>query len=88
MGFADSARKESYFSIFEKNSTELGSLGSATVNNVTAFYTFLKASRDATGALQLWEKPYYDVPQKKEDLVAIIHLCFLVTVHGHGRSIN
>jgi hypothetical protein len=39
-GFADSARKENYFSIFDKNSSDLGSLDPAVVNDITAFYHF------------------------------------------------
>jgi hypothetical protein len=81
-GFADSARKENYFSIFDKNSSDLGSLDPAVVNDITAFYTFLKASRDATGAIQLWKEPHYDRSMMKEDVVTIIYLCFLITVHG------
>jgi hypothetical protein len=82
IGFADSARKENYFSIFDKNSTELGGVDPAIVNDVTAFYTFLRASRDATGALQLWKEPSYDVERMKADVIAIIYLCFLMSVHG------
>ena len=83
IGFADSARKENYLTVFEKNSAELGALGSAVVNDVTAFWTFFKASRDATGAIANWAKANYSAQQKKEDLIAIIHLCFLMTLHGH-----
>ncbi|MDA9503575.1 hypothetical protein XI09_01715 [Bradyrhizobium sp. CCBAU 11386] len=83
VGFADSARKESYLTVFEKNSAELGALGSQVVNNVTAFSTFFKASRDATGAIANWTKAGYSQQQKKDDLIAIIDLCFLMTLHGH-----
>jgi hypothetical protein len=55
-GFADVARKESYSSVFDKNNSDLGHLSSDVVSNITAFYTFFKASRDATGAIQLWGK--------------------------------
>jgi hypothetical protein len=81
-GFADSARKENYFSIFDKNSSDLGSLDPAVVNDITAFYTFLKAARDATGALQLWKEQYYDATAKKEDVISVVYLCFLMAVHG------
>ncbi len=82
VGFADSARSEDYFTIFNKNVSDLASLDPAVVNDITAFYTFLKASRDATGAIQLWKSPEYEASAKKEDIVAVIYLCFLMSVHG------
>jgi hypothetical protein len=81
-GFADTARKENYFSIFDKNSSDLGGLDPAAVNDITAFYTFLKASRDATGSMDRWKDPNHDTSMKKEDLITIIYLCFLMTIHG------
>lgn len=81
-GFADVARGENYFNIFENNSAELGALDPAVIHDVTAFYTFLRASRDATGALRLWKEPDYDITSKMEDIVSIVFLCFLMTVHG------
>jgi hypothetical protein len=81
-GFADQSRKENYFSIFEKNSAELASLDPAVVNDITAFYTFLKSARDGTGALQLWEKPNYEIAAKEEDVIAIVYLCFVMLLHG------
>lgn len=81
-GFADAAGKENYFAIFDKNSSDLGALDPAVVNDITAFYTFLKAARDATGAMLLWDKPHYDPDMKKEDITSIIYHCFLMTLHG------
>lgn len=81
-GFANSARSENYFAIFEANSSDLGSLIPSAVNDITAFYTFLKASRDGTGAIKLWKEEYYDTSMKQEDVISIIFLCFLMTVHG------
>jgi hypothetical protein len=81
-GFADTARKENYFNIFEHNSSALGSLNPAAVNDLVAFYTFMRASRDATGAMKQWKEPYYDTTMKKNDIISIIFLCFLMTTHG------
>jgi hypothetical protein len=81
-GFADSARSEDYFTIFNNNVSDLASLDPAVVNDITAFYTFLKASRDATGAIKLWTAPDYEMSEKKDDIVAIVFLCFLMSVHG------
>jgi hypothetical protein len=81
-GFADVARKENYFSIFDKSSPDLASLDPAVVNDITAFYTFMKASRDATGAILLWKDVGYALSAKKEDVVNIVFLCFLMTMHG------
>ena len=81
-GFADVARSENYFNIFENNSAELGALDPAAVYDVTAFYTFLRASRDATGAIRLWKEEGYEIASKREDIVSIVYLCFLMTMHG------
>lgn len=82
VGFADTARKEDYFTIFNNSASDLATLDSAVANDITAFYTFLKASRDATGAIQLWKSPEYEEADKRDDIVAIVYLCFLMSVHG------
>ncbi|MGY3487943.1 hypothetical protein ACVW1C_005826 [Bradyrhizobium sp. USDA 4011] len=71
-----------YFTIFKANASDLASLDPAVVNDITAFYTFLKASRDATGAMQLWTSPQHQVVDKQKDIIAIIFSCFLMSVHG------
>jgi hypothetical protein len=81
-GLADAARGENYLSIFEASASDSGLLEPALVKDITAFYTFLKASRDATGALKLWEKPY-EAEMKQQDVITIVYLCFLLSVHGH-----
>lgn len=81
-GFADAARNEDYFTIFSANAADLASLDPAVVNDIAAFYTFLKASRDATGAMQLWRSTNYQTSDKRKDIVAIIFNCFLMSVHG------
>lgn len=81
-GFGDVARKENYFTAFDKNIETLGTLKRELVMNITAFYTFMKAARDATGAINLW-KDDYPVSRSKDDVVDIIYLCFLNLLHGH-----
>jgi len=81
-GFADVARGENYTAIFERNSGDLGTLTSETINNVTAFYSFLKASRDATQSLKLWSNRDYPDQQKKEDVISIVLCCFFMAIHG------
>jgi hypothetical protein len=81
-GFGDVARKENYFSIFDKTVENLSSLQLKALYDVTSFYTFMKAARDATGAISLW-KEGYPVEQCKEDVVSIVYLCFLQLMHGH-----
>jgi hypothetical protein len=81
-GFADAARNEDYFTIFNANAADLASLDPAVVNDIAAFYTFLKASRDATGAMQLWKSPQYQMHDKRRDIIAIIFACFLMSLHG------
>lgn len=79
---ADASRKENYFSVFEKNCGDLGVLSSHIVEDVAAFYTFLKASRDATGALSKWNEDYYSDETKKRDLIGVIYCCWLMAIHG------
>src|SRR5262249_963243 len=86
-GFADTARRENYFSIFEKNASDIGFLDPGLVNDVTAFYTFLKGSRDATLVMNRWSESHYDYAKKKEDIIGIIYLVFLMMVHGK-RSLD
>jgi hypothetical protein len=81
-GFADAARKESYFTIFEKNNADLGPLAADIISDVTAFYTFLKASRDATGSMSLWKESYYNGDMRRNDIISIIYNCFLMAIHG------
>lgn len=84
------AGSENYFSIFETSSSDLGLLDPAVINDITAFYTFLKAARDATGALKSWTDEPYTAAMKKEDIVNIVYLCFLMTLQGRlalGRLI-
>lgn len=81
-GFADKARSENYAGIFDKNTADLGTLTSRTIDNVTAFYSFLKGSRDATQSLNLWSQANYPDEQKKEDVIAIVFCCFFMAIHG------
>ena len=82
-GFVDVARKEDYLTIFDRNIEHLGAFPNPLIFHVTSFYTFLKAARDATGALSLWSAPHYPVAQKKADIVDIVYLCFMQMDHGY-----
>ena len=68
--------------MFEKYSGDLGGLSSAIVNNVTAFYSFLKASRDATQSMKLWGSDTYSIEARKDDILTIIFNCLLMAIHG------
>lgn len=81
-GFADKARSENYAGIFDKNTANLGTLTSRTIDNVTAFYSFLRGSRDATQSLNLWSQVGYPEEQKKDDVLAIVFCCFFMAIHG------
>jgi hypothetical protein len=76
VGFADTARKENYFCIFERNSGELGTVDPSAVNDVTAFYAFLRAARDATRSIQLWKNPDYNSETMKADIIGVILFVF------------
>jgi hypothetical protein len=39
--------EEDYFPVFDSNSRDLQLLESSIVNNITAFYTYMKATRDS-----------------------------------------
>nr|WP_315401280.1 hypothetical protein [uncultured Duganella sp.] len=82
LGFASVAGKESYMTVFDKNIEHLGSLHAVLLDHIAAFYSFLKASRDATGALANWNDAY-PTRRKLDDIVDIIYLCFLTMMHGH-----
>jgi hypothetical protein len=49
---------------------------------VTAFYTFLRASRDATKGLELWDKRSYTREMKQRDIINIIYQCLLLGANG------
>ena len=82
-GFVDVAREEDYLTIFDRNIEHLGAFPNPLIFHVTSFFTFLKAARDATGALSLWSAPHYPVAQKKADIVDIVYLCFMQMDHGY-----
>jgi hypothetical protein len=46
-GSAEFVSVEEYFPVFDNNSRDLQLLEASVVNNITAFYTFMKATRDA-----------------------------------------
>jgi len=81
-GFADTSRSENYTLVFKKNSGDLGGLSSEAINNITAFYSFLKASRDATLSIRLWTNVDYTLEMKRDDILTIIYNCFLMAIHG------
>jgi hypothetical protein len=49
--------KEDYFPVFDNNSRDLQLLESSVVNNITAFYTYMKATRDSLRKLSLIKLP-------------------------------
>jgi hypothetical protein len=81
-GFADKARQENYFAVYEKYIEKLGNLDSESIKAVTAFYAFLRASRDATRTMELWKEPYYDEKMKRNDVIHILYQCLLFGVSG------
>ena len=86
-GFADSAGKESYYTMYERSTDGLGSISPALLEHIALFYTFLKGARDATGALRLWNARYPS-SQKRVDIVNIIYLCFLQILNGRHALEN
>jgi hypothetical protein len=55
-GFADVPRDEDYFQTFHSVSDNIGNLEPRTVEALVRFYTYLKMSRDAAGALHSWRQ--------------------------------
>lgn len=69
--WADVARDENYFSAFDAHVGKLGALREpALAADVTTFYTFLKASRDATSSLLGANRPLPADPQKSKEKTA------------------
>jgi len=83
---SESEKKESYFSNFEASTPYLGGLSPKAVENVTAFYTFLKTSRDATGSMELWCESWYNDVAKINDLIRITYSLFLMAVNGRKAA--
>jgi hypothetical protein len=82
--------EEEYFPVFANNSKDLQLLESSVVNNITAFYTYMKAVRDALRRLQQTEME--KISQISPDLdyswhtntFNVIYLLFLA--HESGRK--
>ena len=75
------ARAENYMEIFGAIAADVGSLPSRAVNDVTRFYTYLKASRDATRSLALWGSDY-PAAQMQTDVLNILALVALCLKYG------
>jgi hypothetical protein len=56
VGFADTPRKEDYFSLFHGVGNNIGNLHPYVVEAVVRFYTYLKMSRDGAAALHGWKE--------------------------------
>jgi hypothetical protein len=64
-------RSENYMEAFSRNVEKLANLPERAVIHTTAFYTYLKASRDATAVIRTWgETTALDV--KKRDVEKIL----------------
>ena len=55
-GFADVPREENYFALFHGVIGNVANLHPRVVEAIVRYYTYLKMSRDAAGALKSWEK--------------------------------
>jgi hypothetical protein len=68
------SRSEDYFETFSKNIDKLASLPKQIVSDVTAFFTFLKASRDAVLALDHWDEATTDEHRLRDMIRIANHL--------------
>jgi hypothetical protein len=82
--------QEEYFPVFDSNSKDLQLLESSIVNNITAFYTYMKATRDALRRLQQVEvekasptSPDLDYSWHN-NIFNVIYMLFLA--HESGRK--
>ncbi|HEV2954793.1 MAG TPA: hypothetical protein VGX95_01625 [Xanthobacteraceae bacterium] len=69
--------EENYFPVFETNSRDLQILEADVVNNVTAFYTYMKATRDMLrklGDLRLSGVP---ADEERKAVINVIYMVFL-----------
>lgn len=82
------AGSEKYTEIFEKNASELGSLKKDVVESIARFYTYLRASRDATRRFSSWEGsieqgcPERGYEQKQDDVQQVVLLLSLSLKNG------
>jgi hypothetical protein len=75
LGFSDAPRRSDYFEIFHSRCQDLGALSYEAVFSVTAFYTNLKASRDAIQSIEAWNRADYPATQKRQDIIATLVFC-------------
>src|SRR5215203_4376777 len=73
VGFADTPRKEDYFSLFHGVGNNIGNLHPYVVEAVVRFYTYLKMSRDGAAALHGW-KEKTDLSIRQADVKHVISL--------------
>ena len=73
---------EDYFTIFSKNSSNMGFLKPKTVSEITYFYLYLKCSRDARRRLISWDQEGVDEKDKKNDIKYTIKMMKQFIEHG------
>ncbi|MDR3508451.1 MAG: hypothetical protein P4L64_11185 [Caulobacteraceae bacterium] len=72
--WASDVSKENYFTIFEANAANLGSLDPSVVGHIAACYGFMKGSRDATRSLAGWGTRHVSDVEKSLELRAVARL--------------
>lgn len=80
-GFADVPREEDYFATYHSVIDNIGDLHPNIAESVVRFYTYLKMSRDAAGALHAW-KTQTDPSIRKMDVEYVVRLLALATLWG------
>jgi hypothetical protein len=69
--------EENYFPVFESNAKDLQILEADVVNNVTAFYTYMKATRDMLRQLSNLRLSGGPAEAERKALVNVIYMVFL-----------
>lgn len=80
-GFADVPREENYFALFHGVIGNVANLHPRVVEAIVRYYTYLKMSRDAAGALKSWEK-VTQPEQRKLHVTYVVQLLSLSTLWG------
>jgi hypothetical protein len=80
-GFADLPREENYFALFHSVIGNVANLHPRVVEAIVRYYTYLKMSRDAAGALKSWD--YVTNPElRKLHVACVVQLLSLSCLWG------
>jgi hypothetical protein len=81
-GFADVPREENYFALFHGVIGNVANLHPRVVEAIVRYYTYLKMSRDAAGALKSWDKGVTQPELRQLHVTYVVQLLSLSCLWG------